>query len=1068
MQLGERQAGWYRGCPSRRIHAAGGAIESQVASMTDRSGSSGFTRLEPVPDHPTLELEVLARWDRDGTFDLLRKRNEGGPNWSFIDGPVTANKTLGVHTAWGRTLKDVFQRYKAMGGFDQRFQNGYDCQGLWIEVAVEKQLGLNSKREIEEYGLERFAQECRDLVERSARELTRGSKRLGYWMDWGRDYFTFSDTNIEYIWRFLKIIDQRGWLYLGHRSTEWCPRCGTSLSQHELSQSGVYQDVSDPSLFARLPLLGRAGESLMIWTTTPWTLPANVAAAVHPEAPYGRRPTGEWVAVDRFPEEQFAETVLGSEMVGWRYEGPFDTLGPGAAVSHVVIPWVEVTLDQGTGIVHIAPGAGAEDFELAKEHDLPVLAPVDEAGRFYDEYGWLAGLETAAAAEPIISDLDKRGLLVEAATYQHSYPHCWRCNTPLIFRVADDWFIGVDEIRPSLLKANSTVQWTPDYMSKRMDDWLNNMGDWNISRRRYYGLPLPFYPCTCGHLNVIGSRAELYERATEPIDDLPELHRPWIDRIKITCEACGEAVDRVPEVGDVWLDAGIVPFSTLGWENPESIDEGSATGSAAGLTTADLPDHAYWEKWFPAHWVSEMREQIRLWFYSQLFMSVALVGKAPFQSVLGYEKMLAEDGREMHGSWGNLIPAEEAFRQMGADVMRWQYCQQPPDRNLLFGYGPATVIKRKLITLWNSARFLTDYGSIEGFVPSFGDLEGGPTGVESRPTDRWLLARTQRLVAEATSSLERQLTHQLIDAFDGYLDDLSNWYIRRNRRRFYSYDQAAFRTLWYSLVQALRVIAPVLPFLTDHLWKVLVAEQCPEAPSSVFLAPWPELSDALVDEELLRDMEITRTVVELGRQARASAGIRLRQPLARAHVHGAPAARAHEDEIKAELRVKDLVFDEGPIDRVDVKPDYARLGPRLGSEVKEVARALAAGDYEDLADGSIKVGSHLLGPEDLVRKERAAHEGLVIAHEGGISVALDIALDDELLLEGEALDLIRVVNEMRKQAGLELTDRIKLELPPKSAAVVERHQELIANEVLAIEVVVVAEARQPSIGRVEV
>ncbi|HET8969135.1 MAG TPA: class I tRNA ligase family protein, partial [Gaiellaceae bacterium] len=487
-----------------------------------------FTPLPDKPDHNALELELLDLWEREDTFERLRERNRGGPTFSFVDGPVTANKSLAVHTAWGRTLKDVFQRYKALRGFDQRYQNGFDCQGLWIEVGVERELGLNSKRDIEEYGLAEFARRCREKVIWSATELTRGSKRLGQWMDWGNDYFTFSDTNIEYIWGFLKRMRERGMLYKGHRSTEWCPRCGTSISQHELTQSGVYQERSDPSLYVRFPLLDHSGESLVVWTTTPWTLPANVAAAVRPDAEYGLRENGEWVAVARYPDERFERRSLGQELVGLRYRGPFDDLGPGSEVEHRVIPWDEVSLEEGTGIVHIAPGAGQEDFELGRVHDLPVLSPVDEAGRFYDAYGWLHGLSTTEAADQIVGRLAEQGFLLEAGTYLHRYPHCWRCDTPLIWRVTDDWLIAVEGLRQQLLDANATVEWTPAYMGKRMDDWLRNMGDWNISRRRYYGLPLPFYPCTCGHLTVIGSKAELAERATGPVDALEELRRPWV------------------------------------------------------------------------------------------------------------------------------------------------------------------------------------------------------------------------------------------------------------------------------------------------------------------------------------------------------------------------------------------------------------------------------------------------------------------------------------------------------------------------------------------------------------
>ena len=979
---------------------------------------------------------MLETWERERTFARLREQNADGPSFSFVDGPVTANKTLGVHTAWGRTLKDVFQRYKALRGFDQRYQNGFDCQGLWIEVGVERELGLNSKREIEDYGLERFAAKCRDVVVWSSEELTKGSIRLGQWMDWGNDYFTFSDTNIEYVWRMLRRVHERGWLYMGHRSTEWCPRCGTSLSQHELSQSGVYQERADPSLFVRFPLRDRHGEAVVVWTTTPWTLPANVAVAVDPQAEYGRRPTGDWVAAARYPDEHLDERLPGSELVGWRYSGPFDTLGPGAGVDHRVVAWDEVTLDEGTGLVHIAPGAGKEDFELAGREDLPVLTPVDEAGRFYPDYGWLHGLSTVEAADQIVGDLKSRGLLVEAGLYEHRYPHCWRCDTPLIFRIADDWLISVTDLRQPMLDANATVEWTPEYMGKRMDDWLRNMGDWNISRRRYYGLPLPFYPCGCGRLNVIGSRRELEERALGGLDQLEELRRPWIDRVPIRCGACGEPVDRIKEVGDVWLDAGIVPFSTLGWENSERIEEGYATGAAKGLTRADLPDHGYWEQWFPADWVSEMREQIRLWFYSQLFMSVVLTGRAPFTRVLGYEKMLDETGREMHGSWGNMITAEEAFERMGADVMRWQFCGQPPDRNLLFGFGPADEIKRELLTLWNSVSFFVSYANVESFEPSWSGLE--PTG-DLKPLDRWLVERTRAFVADAADAYERYLANEVIDVYEAYVDDLSNWYIRRSRRRFWDGDEVALRTLWYALVQTLRVLSPVLPFLTDHLWRNLVRG----GPESVHLAGWPEASKP--DRALLEEIAGVRRVVGLAHQARAGAGLKLRQPLRRVVVEGADAARGHADEIADEVRVKDVVF--APVEAdLRVRPNLPVLGPRLGKELRAIQEALAAGEFEALEEGRFRAAGHELGPDEVL-VEREGRPGSAIASADGVTVELDTELDEELRLEGRVYDLIRRLNAMRKEQGLELTDRIVVRLPEDGDLL--RHADWIKAEVLA-------------------
>ena len=513
-----------------------------------------------------------------------------------------------------------------------------------------------------------------------------------------------------------------------------------------------------------------------------------------------------------------------------------------------------------------------------------MLTPVDESGRFYDDYGWLHGLSTTEAADQIIGHLGERGFLRRGGPYTHTYPHCWRCDTPLIFRLSDDWFISVDAIRPKLLEENAKVEWVPEYMGKRMDDWLRNMGDWNISRRRYYGLPLPFYPCSCGHLNVIGSKAELGERATRghraARGAAPAVDRPRADPLRA-----------VRRDGDA--DPGgrrrvarrrhrPVLDARLG-ERRRGSTEGYATGAAKGLTKADLPDHAYWEQWFPADWVSEMREQIRLWFYSQFFMSVVLVGRSPYKRVLGYEKMLDEQGREMHGSWGNTIQAEDAFAQMGADVMRWQYCAQPPDRNLLFGFGPAHEIKRKLLTFWNSVKFLVDYGNIEGFAPSWDRLE---PDVELRPLDRWLVERTKQLVAEATAGYEATLTVDVMRAFDAFVDDVSNWYIRRSRRRFYSFDEAAFRTLWYALVQSLRVVAPVMPFLTDHLWRNLVQD----GPASVHLARLARSPARPTARCSPRSQRSAASSSSAGRRASASQ-LKHRQPLRRLVVAGASTSR---------------------------------------------------------------------------------------------------------------------------------------------------------------------------------
>jgi isoleucyl-tRNA synthetase len=1010
-----------------------------------------FTPLPQYPDHPALEKEILAWWDEERIFEQLRERNRGGPKWSFMDGPITANNAMGIHHAWGRALKDLFQRYKAMRGFDQRYQNGFDSQGLWVEVEVEKSLGLGSKREIEEYGLAQFAERCKERVAHYAKVMIDQSRRLGMWMDWGNDYLTFSDTNIEYIWGFLKECHARGWLYKGHRSTQWCPRCGTSLSQHEQAGEDKYVQLTHPSLYVRFPLRGREDEALAVWTTTPWTLPANVAAAVKPDGEYGLY-NGAWWLRDLKPDETPDRTARGEELVGLEYDGPFDDLPAQEGVVHRVIPWDDVATNEGTGVVHIAPGCGAEDFELSRIHNLPVLMPIDEAGHMLPLFGEFAHLSADDVAQPVTEKLRERGLLIEAGEITHRYPICWRCSTPLLFRIVDDWFIACDEIRQPLREANRGVEWTPAFYGKRMDDWLVNMGDWNISRKRYFGLPLPFYACDCGELNVIGSRAELEERATTGIDGLQELHRPWIDDVLIQCGACQSEVRRIPEVGDAWLDAGIVPFSTLGWKNPEWKPHGYATGASAGLSGADLPDHSYWEQWFPADWVSESREQIRLWFYSQCFMSMTLVGESPYRAVLTYERVRDETGREMHKSWGNAIEANEAFERMGADIVRWLYSAHVPSQNINFGYGPAEDVKRRLLTFWNSVKFFVDYANIAHFTPS--DVAGSQHAL-----DCWLWERTAQLVADVTDAYERSWTPDVTRLFEAFVDDLSNWYIRRSRRRFWKEDPAALQTLWSALVCAVQVIAPVMPFFADYLWRSL---RTAEQPASVFLQPWPDVRE--LDEDLLAEVAEVRRVVELGRQARGDAGVKLRQPLRRLVVQGAGPAQRHADEIAEELRVKEVEFGAVEAMEVRVKPNLPVLGPKLGKELGPVRAALEAGKFEQLEGGGVRVNGRELGSDEVL-VERGAREGWALAEDGLLTVALTTELDDELTLEGRAYELAHQINTMRKEAGLELTDRIRVTLPESETEVVRRYGDWIKEQVLATEIVV-GDVNEPAIAKV--
>ena len=852
-----------------------------------------FPSFPDKPDHNHLELEILELWEREGTFEKLRELNRGGPRFSFIDGPITANNPMGVHHAWGRTLKDVFQRYKALRGFDQRYQNGFDCQGLWVEVEVERALGLNSKREIEEYGLAEFAERCKERVAQFSEVITEQSRRLGMWMDWDADYYTFTDTNIEYIWRFLKTVHERGWLYQGHRSTVWCPRCGTSISQHEIF-AGEYRELEHPSLYVRFPLKGRDGEALSVWTTTPWTLPANVAAAVNPTADYGLRENGDWVATALYPDESFVRSALGGELVGLEYEGPFDHLPAQQGVVHRVIPWDDVALDEGTGIVHIAPGAGAEDFELSRIHDLPVLAPLDEAGRMLPGFGF-DGLASDEVAEPVIQDLRERGLLREAGNDR----------PPL-----SDLLALRDAARlPRRRRLVHLGRGDPAADARRERDGGVDAG-----------VLLEAHGRLAAQHGGLEHLAQALLRTAAAVLSLRRLQDADRDRVargargarvcrgsisSRSCTARGSTAWRLRARGagrksvafPRWVTRGSTRESSRSrpsaGRTPSTCRRDTRPGPGKGLTTADLPDHAYWEKWFPANWVSEMREQIRLWFYSISFMSVTLTGRSPYERVLTYEKLLDETGREMHRSWGNAIAVDDAFDRMGADVMRWQFSAQPPNQNLLFGFGPANEIKRRLLTLWNSAKFLTDYANIDGWQPVWDDLAAGPGG-ELQPLDRWLVARTDAFVEEATEAYESWLTVNVVRGFDEFVEDVSNWYIRRSRRRFWDGDEVAFRALWYALVQGTRVVSPVMPFLADHLWRALTAP-CEKAPESVFLAGWPEVREP--DATLVAEVAELRRVVELGRQARSAAGIGLRQPLRALVVEGAPLAQSHSDEL---------------------------------------------------------------------------------------------------------------------------------------------------------------------------
>jgi len=1002
-----------------------------------------FKEVKSSLSFPEMEHRILEFWEKERIFDKLREKNRGHMPWSFIDGPMTANNPMGVHHAWGRTYKDIFQRFKAMQGFEQRYQNGFDCQGLWVEVEVEKDLGLNSKREIVEFGLDKFAVACRERVEKYSAIQSEQSKRLGQWMDWDHSYYTMTDTNIEYIWHFLKKCHENGWLYKGHRAMPWCARCGTSLSQHELIDS--YRDMTHRSVYVKLPILDREGEFILVWTTTPWTLTANTALAVHPDLDYAKVRQSDDIlylsagTISKLDGEyELLGTVKGSEFVGLRYRGPFFDLPAQKNLDTRIVAWEDVGEEEGVGVVHIAPGCGEEDFLLSKEQNLPVIVPIDENGFYYEGFGWLEGKPVGEVAEMIFEDLEEKGMLYKTEDYEHRYPVCWRCQEDLVFRLVDEWFIKCEDLREPMIREARKVRWVPDYAGKRMEDWLNNMGDWCISRKRFWGLPLPIYRCSCGEITFVGSRKELEERAVCGIEGLKELHRPWIDDVKIKCPACGDTAERIPEVGDCWLDAGIVAFSTMGY-----LDQ----------------DNSYWQKWFPAEFVTEMREQIRLWFYAMMFMSVTLTGKSPYKSVLVYEKVHDENGRPMHKSHGNAIWFDEAVEKMGADVMRWIYAGSNIQNNLNFGYGKGSEVVRNLLTLWNVYSFFVTYAIVDQWLPSDSSDRS-----DRSDCDRWILSRLHSLVAETTHALENYDAAHVTQAVDAFVDDLSNWYVRLSRRRFWKSEsdedkQSAYSTLYEVLVTLSKLLAPIMPFTAEEMYHNLVRSVSPGAPESVHLCDWPVADESLIDRRLMEETSAVMKVVRLGRAARNAGGMKVRQPLAMLTIKPSSkiereAVERNERQILEELNIKGLMIVEDASSLVKhvVKPNFSLLGPKYGKLMPKIQAALAQNEVSAGESVTLQVEGETitLEPGELT-VETITPESLSCAEEAGTVVAVDTALTEELVQEGLVRDLVRQIQNMRKESGFNVDDRITIEYRTDGmlGEAIRAHEEYIRQETLA-------------------
>ncbi|MBO4338977.1 MAG: isoleucine--tRNA ligase [Clostridia bacterium] len=1007
-----------------------------------------------------IEHEVMDFWEQNKCFDLLMKKNEGKPRFRFLDGPITANNSMGIHHAWGRSLKDIFIRYKGMRGYSCRCQNGFDSQGLWVEVEVEKALGFKTKKDIEEYGMDKFTRQCVDRVKHYSGIITEQSKRLGQWMDWDNSYYTNTDLNISGIWHFLKKCDENGWIAREYKPMPWCPRCGTSLSEHEMT--GSYKLMTHNSVFFKLPVKGKDFK-MLAWTTTPWTLSSNAALAVNPEIDYVevKIKSDEKTLVlaknaIKYLEDDKLEVLRafkGEELVGLEYETCFPEIEAQQGFAHKIVPWDEVAADEGTGIVHIAPGCGAEDFALGQQLGIPQIMPIDDMGIFIDGFGWFTGKDSHTIADEVFERLDAQNKLYKVMPFEHSYPVCWRCKSEVVFRLVPAWYIRTDEIKPRLIAASNKVKWEPASNGKRMTDWLNNMGDWNISRKRYYGMPLPFYPCEkCGKTTVVGSVDELRSLAVDPakVDALPELHRPWIDEIKIKCPHCGEEVSRVSEIGDVWLDAGIVPYSTFGY----------------------FTDMEEWKKNFPAEWVTEMREQVRLWFYSMLFMSVVLEDRPPYERVLSYNSVVAEDGSKFSKT-GFMIKFDEAAEKIGADTIRYMYAGAPVANDVRFGFNLGDEARRKLLSFWNIYTFFNTYAEID--KPDFEGYE--PDISKMTATDKWLNIRTNQFIEKATECMDAYTTPALIKEFEIFVDDISNWYIRSNRRRFWKTGDnedkmIAYWTLFNALNNLIKVMAPIIPFMTEHIWQNLTRKVLPDSEISIHLADWPVPDERFVDDGIIEQTALSREVIASALRLRNEKQLKVRQPLSTLFIclpeEKAEKIKVFEKNILDELNIREIKYldDKSVLEDTFLQVNFRAAGAVFKQDVNKFKSALENMDCATMSALAEKVKNGEstrvegfdfdIAPELYVLNSRTK-EGIASVEfdEDGV-LALDTVLTDELLKDGAVRDVVRQCQLIRKEAGYVVDQHVRMAISTDDGFILDalkEKKEFLLNELLCEELV---------------
>jgi isoleucyl-tRNA synthetase len=1031
-----------------------------------------------------MEHEILALWAERDTFTRTLDRPDA-PIWTFYEGPPTANGMPGTHHIEARAFKDVFPRFKTMQGYKVPRKAGWDCHGLPVEIAVEKELGFNGKADIEEYGIGEFNVRCRESVSRYVDMWSELTTRMGYWVNLDEAYWTMSTPFVQSVWWALKQIHAKGLLVEDYRVAPYCPRCGTTLSDHELAQG--YEEDPVTTVFVRFPLASgiefadgpwNGQVSLLVWTTTPWTLVSNTAAAVHPEVTYVAATNGEetLIVAEALMDKVLGEgwtvvaTMTGKQMEGWHYQRPLDLVElPGEA--NYVVMGDFVTTEDGSGIVHMAPAFGEVDMMACRAYGLPFVNPILPNGTFEAKLDLVGGLMFTEADKPIIAFLKENNLLFQAVDIVHQYPHCWRCHTALIYYAQPSWYIRTTAIKDALVRENEATTWYPEHIKNgRYGDWLENNVDWALSRKRYWGTPLPIWRCEDDHQVCVGSLDELGELTGTDQSEL-DPHRPWVDEITFDCPTCGKKSARVPEVIDAWFDSGSMPFAQRGYP-------------------ADQNSAEIFESSFPADFICEAIDQTRGWFYSLMAVSTLVFDRSSFKNVLCLGHILAEDGRKMSKHLGNTLEPIPLLNTHGADAVRWfMVAGGSPWSSRRVGHTTIQETVRKvLLTYWNSVSFQALYARVNDWTP------GCPPAVAERHVlDRWLVSRTQSLIIQVTSALEGFDTLRAGTLIQEFVDELSNWYVRRSRRRFWNGDNSALSTLHETLDVLTRLMAPLAPFITEKVWQDLFlasgissgvspvsgscdvssSSSCAQSqdsegtiPNSVHLASWPTAEETLVDSTLESSMALTQRLVELGRSARSEANMKIRQPLSRALVSSASLARLTEElinEIKAELNIETLESFSAAGDLVDysVKGNFRALGKRFAKQTAEVAQAIADADPAWIAKEitthgklTLKWGGGIQITADEVLISERPRAGWSVVGDNTETIALDVELTEALIQAGWVREVIRGIQELRKNSGLDVSDRIHLSWSGTGdqATAVRAAQDQIASEVLATQV----------------